>query len=102
MAPAGPAEVQLVALLLFGIGLLGAILRRRAASVLASVQLCFGAASLSLVGFGQSAADGAGQVFALLALVVVVANLCVGTAIVIGMRRSRNSADVEDFSAMRW
>ena len=102
MTPVGSAEIQLVALLLFGIGLLGAILRRRAASVLVSIQLLFGAASLSLVGYDSDAQGTSGQIFALLALAAVSANVCVGAAILRLMRRGRDSSDVEEYSAMRW
>ena len=102
MNPAGPAEIQLAALLLFGIGLLGAVLRRDAVSVLISIQLLFAAAVLALVGSGLGAGDASGRIFALLALATVAANVVVGAAIVFGMRRSRNSSDLEEFSELRW
>jgi NADH-quinone oxidoreductase subunit K len=101
-----PALDRLVALslLLFGLGLLGVLWRRNLLIILMSLQLMMGAGQLAFVAFGRSwagvvdsvsrgGADG---------LVVGVAQIVVGLAIVIAAVQHRDSLDVEDARVMRW
>ena len=94
--------------LLFGVGLLGAILRRHLIAVLLSIHVMLAASNLALIGFARRwsnarpTLESDPQVFALLVLVVGAAELVVGLAIVAAFVRTRGSIDSDEASLLRW
>ena len=102
-------HILALSVLLFVIGLAGAVLRRDLLAVLISLQIMLGASGLALIGFNRvwaSASEGAagveGQAFALLVVGIGVANLSVGLGLMVALVRSRNSIDADDASVLRW
>lgn len=94
--------------LLFGIGLIGVIVRRNLIVVLMSIELMLNAANLAFVGFNRlhpgtpGAPDHAGHVFVLMVITVAAAEVAVGLGIVISMFRNRDSVDLEEVSLLKW
>lgn len=96
--------VQILALVIFSIGLMVAISRRNIFFVLMGVELALNAVNLSFVGFAKTLpADMsvAGQIVPLFAIAVAAAEACVGLAMVIMIFRKRESVDSNEFSNMK-
>jgi len=94
-----------VAAALFCIGLYGALSRRNAIGILMGVELMLNAVNVNLIAFWRhvEAARGtmAGQVFAIIVIVVAAAEAAVGLALVIALYRGRKTVDVEDVDLMK-
>ena len=98
-----PVEhVLALSALLFAIGVVGALTRRNLVVILMSTELMLNAANLAFVGFARLHADPAGQVFALLVVVVATAEVAVGLGIVLALFRNRESVDADEASLLRW
>ncbi len=88
--------------ILFLLGVLGVLTRRNLIAILMSIELMLNAVNLALVAFSQHWADYAGQLFAVMVIVVAAAEVAVGLGIVISLFRNRESVNVEDASLLKW
>jgi NADH-quinone oxidoreductase subunit K len=93
---------QVVAALLFLLGVLGVLVRRNIIVMFMSIELMLNAANLSLVAFSRELNDGSGQVFAFMVMVVAAVEVAVGLAIIISLVRNHDTVNIEDASLMRW
>lgn len=84
-----------LAALLFSIGVFGLLTRRNAIGVLLSIELMANAVNINLVAFSRLHGGTAGQVFALFAIALTVAEVAIGLALVILLARTRRSIDVD-------
>jgi len=84
----------LLAALLFSIGVFGLLTRRNAIGILLSIELMANAVNINLVAFSRVHGGATGQVFALFAIALTVAEVAVGLALVILMARQRHTIDV--------
>jgi NADH:ubiquinone oxidoreductase subunit K len=93
----------LVSALLFGIGTFGFLARRNAILMLISIELMFNAVNLSLVAFNAYLPPGSntGAVFALMIMAVAAAEVTVGLALVIAIIRTRQTAEVDQYSDLK-
>jgi NADH-quinone oxidoreductase subunit K len=93
----------LVSTLLFGIGAFGFMARRNAILMLISIELMFNAVNLSLVAFNAFLPPGtnAGAVFSLMIMAVAAAEVTVGLALVIAIIRTRQTAEVDQYSDLK-
>ncbi len=99
-----PVNIQLLAALLFAVGLAVMLTRRNLFFVLMGVELLLNAVNLSFVGFSQTfaGADGlTGQLAPLFVIALAAAEACVGLAMLICIVRQRDSLDVDAFSDMK-
>lgn len=85
----------LLAILLFGLGVTGVLIRRNALVVLMCVELMLNAANLALVAFGRAAGGLEGQAFAFFSMTVAAAEVAVGLAIIVLLYRHSGSTDLE-------
>ncbi len=90
-----------VALLLFGIGTLGFLIRRNAIVVFMSVELMLNAVNLLLVTFSRMRVDLDGQVLAFFVMAVAAAEAAVGLAIIIAVFRRMRNIDLDKASLLR-
>jgi NADH-quinone oxidoreductase subunit K len=94
--------------LLFGLGMVGVLVRRSWIVMLMSVELMLSAANLAFVAFNRlwPGAKGApefdGQIFVLLVITVAAAEVAVGLGILLALFRNRDSVDPEEASELRW
>ena len=98
------SEIQfclLLAALLFAIGVFGLLTRRNAIGILLSVELMANAVNINLVAFARLHGGATGQVFALFAIALTVAEVAVGLALVILMARQRRTIDVASAQDLR-
>ncbi|HET7578282.1 MAG TPA: NADH-quinone oxidoreductase subunit NuoK [Bacillales bacterium] len=99
-----PLSLFLVlALILFCIGLFGALTKRNAVIVLISIELMLNAVNLNLVAFSKYnlAPSIDGQVFALFTITVAAAEAAVGLAILFALYRNRATVDVDQMDKMK-
>lgn len=86
---------------LFCVGLYGVLTRRNAIAVLLAIELMANAANINFVAFSRAHGASFGQVFALFALAITVAEVVVGIAIVILLYRSHADVRVDVASDLK-
>ena len=90
-----------LAVLLFGIGMFGFMVRRNALIMFMSVELMLNAANLVLVTSARQLGSLDGQVASFFVMVVAAAEVVVGLAIIITIFRTRRSASVDDANLLK-
>ena len=90
-----------IAAFLFAIGAFGVLSRRNPLIVLLSLELMLNGANLALIAFSRSAANGAGQIFALAVMAVAASEVCVGLGLVVALNRKHLAMDVDALSELR-
>ncbi len=90
-----------VSALLFGIGLLGVLLRRDLLVVYMSLELMLNAANLALVAFSRFGNRLDGQVMVFFVITVAAAEVAVGLALIVALYRRRRQARLEDLTTLR-
>src|SRR5689334_6955887 len=86
---------------LFGIGVVGAIMRRNALIVLMSVELMLNAGNLALLAFARVHHDVRGHALALLVIAIAAAEAAIGLAIIVGVFRSTRHANVDRLTTLK-
>ncbi len=94
-------HVLLFGLALFGIGVIGVLLRRNAILVLMSIELMLNGANINFVAFAWAHPDVAGQVFATFVICVAAGEVAIGLAILIALYRSRNTISVDEIHLLK-
>ena len=99
-----PIFIQILALVLFALGILVAITRRNIFFVLMGIEIALNAVNLSFIGFSKTLPDTmsvTGQIIPLFTIAVAAAEACVGFAMVILIFRNSESLDADTYSNMR-
>lgn len=99
-----PASAFLaLALILFCIGLYGALTKRNTVIVLISIELMLNAVNINLVTFSKYGMSPSitGQVFALFAMAVAAAEAAVGLAILMSLYRNRKTVNIDEMDQMK-
>lgn len=93
----------LVALILFSVGLYGALTKRSAIIVLLSIELMLNAVNINLVAFAKYGmfASITGQVFTLFTMTIAAAEVAVGIAILLSLYRNRDTVEVDEMDTMK-
>jgi NADH-quinone oxidoreductase subunit K len=92
---------QLVAALLFTIGLIGVLVRRSALIIFMSIELMLNAVNLSFVAFSKHHGQMDGQIFVFFVMSVAAAEVAVGLAILVAIFRNRETANVDDVHLLK-
>jgi NADH-quinone oxidoreductase subunit K len=95
----------LVACALFGIGLVGVLVRRDIIALLASVEVMLGGALILLVGLGASVKHAGAPVsvegVALVVIVVAAAEAAVGLALLVAVARRRGTTRIDGLDEVK-
>lgn len=93
----------MVALILFCVGLYGALTKRNAVVVLLSIELMLNAVNINLIAFSKYGLHPAvaGQIFTLFTMTVAAAEVAVGLAILIALYRNRETVNVDEINQMK-
>jgi NADH-quinone oxidoreductase subunit K len=86
---------------LFGIGLLGVILRRNLLIIYMSLEVMLNAANLALVAFSRFNGNLDGQIMVFFIITVAAAEVAVGLALIVALYRKKQTAHVEDLVTLR-
>ena len=87
--------------LLFAIGAGGILIRRSPLVILLCLELMLNAGNLALVAFSRMHGGAAGQVFALIVMVIAACEVVIGLGIIVAMYRNRLPIDVDEMSELR-
>lgn len=85
-----------VSALMFSIGAVGVLVRRNPLVVLLCLELMLNAGNLALLAFARMWADGDGQIFAIVVMVVAACEVAIGLGIVVALYRRRLPIDVDE------
>lgn len=85
-----------VSALMFALGAVGVLIRRNPLVVLLCLELMLNAGNLALLGFARMWADGAGQIFAIVVMVVAACEVAIGLGIIVALYRRRLPIDVDE------
>ena len=97
-----PMELyQILAGILFSIGVMGVLFRRNILVIFMCVELMLNAANISLVAFGKSLGSMDGQVLVFFVLAVAAAEVSVGLAIIIDLFRKKGTLDVTQVNLLK-
>ena len=97
----GPGAYLLLSAILFGIGVVGVLIRRNAIVVFMCVELMLNAVNLSFLAFARAAGNLDGQILAFFVMVVAAAEVVVGLGILVAIFRKRASASVDDVNLLK-
>jgi NADH-quinone oxidoreductase subunit K len=86
---------------IFAIGVAGVISRRNPLVVLLCLELMLNAGNLALVAFSRMHGGHAGQVFALIVMVIAACEVVIGLGIIVAMYRNRLPIDIDEMSQLR-
>ena len=86
---------------IFAIGVAGVISRRNPLVVLLCLELMLNAGNLALVAFSRMHGGEAGQVFALIVMVIAACEVVVGLGIIVAAYRRRIPLNVDDLRSLR-
>ena len=100
----GLNDYLVLAAVLFGIGLYGALSRRSAVIILMCIELMLNASNVALVAFNRFITPAAvsGQAFAVFSIVVAAAEVTVGLAIIIAVYRHFETIDSNKIDLLKW
>jgi NADH-quinone oxidoreductase subunit K len=94
----------IIAILLFAIGMTGALARRNAIIALVGIELMLNGANLSFVvfwRFGPHPDPQTGLMFALFSIAIAAAEAAVGLALIIAIFRHRRTTSLDDVASMK-
>lgn len=94
----------IVSLIIFLIGLYGAVTRRNAIGILMGIELMLNAANINLVAF-SSFLDSAGingQVFTIFVITIAACEAAVGLALILAIYRHIRTVHVEKMNILKW
>ncbi len=97
-----PMYYLVLSLLLFGIGMVGMLIRRNVIILLMCIELMFNAANINFVAFGSRWASILGQVLPVFTITVAAGEVAIGLAILIALYRSAATIDVTQCNIMKW
>jgi NADH:ubiquinone oxidoreductase subunit K len=86
---------------IFCIGIAGVLTRRNPLVVLLCLELTLNAGNLALVAFARMHGGAAGQVFALIVMVIAACEVVIGLGIIVALYRRRLPIDVDELSELR-
>jgi NADH-quinone oxidoreductase subunit K len=85
-----------VSALMFSLGAVGVLVRRNPLVVLLCLELMLNAGNLALLAFARMWADGDGQIFAIVVMVVAACEVAIGLGIIVALYRRRLPIDVDE------
>ncbi|MCC5919824.1 MAG: NADH-quinone oxidoreductase subunit NuoK [Cyclobacteriaceae bacterium] len=88
--------------LLFGIGVMGVLIRRNAIVILMCIELMLNSVNLLLVSFSAYSGNNDGQVFVFFIMVVAAAEVAVGLALIMSIYRNLASTDINMLNKLKW
>ena len=94
-------EVLILGAALFGIGLVGVILRRNVLIALMSIELMLNGVNLTMIGAARARQDVLGQGFSFMVIALAAAEAAVGLAIVVAVFRSRRTVNIDHLTLMK-
>jgi NADH-quinone oxidoreductase subunit K len=89
-----------ISAIIFAIGAAGVLTRRNPLVILLCLELMLNGANLALISFARMHGGEAGQVFALIVLVVAAAEVTIGLGLIVAIHRRNLPIDVDELSRL--
>ena len=99
--PVNSTHYLFLSLLLFSIGVMGALMRRNAIIIFMCIELMLNAVNLLLVAFSKIYGDADAQLFVFFIMVVAAVEVAVGLAIIVMMSRKVHSVDINILNRLK-
>ena len=96
------AGFLVVAVLLFGLGMVGVLISRNMIVLFMCIELMLNAANLAIVAFSRALNVSDGHAVVFLVLTVAAAEAAVGLALVIAVFRNRETVSIDRFNLLKW
>ncbi|MEK6779123.1 MAG: NADH-quinone oxidoreductase subunit NuoK [Candidatus Deferrimicrobiota bacterium] len=97
-----PSAYLLLSGILFGIGVVGVVVRKNALIILMSVEIMLNGVNVAFIAVGSHLGDATGSVFAFMVMTVAAAEAAVGLAILIAIFRLKETVDITELSVLKW
>lgn len=97
-----PEAYLVVAVLLFAIGLAGALLKRNALSMFLSIELMMNAVNLLFLTYARMRGDAAGQMIVFFVIAIAAAEAGVGLAIFVALFRVKRTVELDRIHELKW
>lgn len=101
LTPITTAHYLLLSAVLFGLGVLGVLIRRSAIIVFLSIELMLNAVNLSFVALSRELGTLDGQVVVFFVMTVAAAEVAVGLALIVALYRTLGTTDVDQAHELR-
>jgi NADH-quinone oxidoreductase subunit K len=88
--------------LVFGVGVMGVLIRRNALVIFMSIELMLNAVNLTFITFSRYLENIHGQIYVFFIMTLAAAEVAVGLAIVIMIFRNRGTTNMDDINLMKW
>ena len=100
----GLEHYLILSVVMFSIGLYGALSKRNAIVILMCIEIMLNAVNIAMVAFSRYIVPLllTGQVFAIFVMVVAAAEVAVGLAIIIAIYRNYETVDATKVDLMKW
>ena len=97
---------QLLAAILFSVGLYGVLARRSAVLILISIELMLNAVNINIIGFASygnfaSPFSSFGQVLIVFVITIAAAELALAIAIILRLYRNKNTVNVDQIDILK-
>jgi NADH-quinone oxidoreductase subunit K len=89
-----------LSLILFGLGIVGIVVRRNFITVLMCIELILNAANINFIAFSRQLGDLTGQVFAVFVITIAAAEAAIGLGIVVALARLKQSINLDQVNVM--
>jgi NADH-quinone oxidoreductase subunit K len=99
--PVTSTHYLFLSLLLFSIGIMGALMRRNAIIIFMCIELMLNSVNLLLVAFSKLYGDTNAQIFVFFNMVVAAAEVAVGLAVIVMMYRKVHSVDINILNRLK-
>ncbi|MGE6784874.1 NADH-quinone oxidoreductase subunit NuoK [Ensifer adhaerens] len=90
-----------LAVVLFGIGSAGVLLRRNILVVLMSLELMLNSVNINFIAFGRYYDDFRGQIFAIFVIAITAAEVAVALGILVALVRNKPTLKIDDVTTMK-
>jgi NADH-quinone oxidoreductase subunit K len=92
---------QILAAILFTIGVVGVLVRRSALVIFMSIELMLNAVNLSLIAFSRQHGNMDGHIVVFFVMAVAAAEVSIGLAILVAIFRNRETASVDEVHLLK-
>ena len=90
----------IVSAMIFTLGAAGVLIRRNPLVILLCLELMLNAGNLALIGFSRMWGNGAGEIFAIVVMVIAACEVAIGLGIIVALYRRRLPVDVDELSEL--
>ncbi len=101
LPPLGLNQYLLLSAMLFGVGVIGVLMRRNALVILMSVEIMLNAVNITFVAFGRQMENLNGQIMVFFVMAIAAAEAAIGLAIAIAIFKRFRELNISSFENLK-